>query len=103
LKEAHRLGFTHAVIPDDDDVKVPKGMRDYRTSSLDQAIAKIFDPSRRPPPRDDARKKVTDVIKLSPDDISDNQLFQLKGQRIGRLFPDTQHQLLLDMFTQHKH
>lgn len=72
LKEAHRLGFTHAVIPDDDDVKVPKGMRVYRTSSLDQAIAKIFDPSRRPPPRDDARKKVADVIQLSPDDISDN-------------------------------
>ena len=72
LKEAHRLGFTHAVIPDDDEVQVPKGMRVYRTSSLDQAIAKIFDPARRPPPRDDASKNVADVIQLSPDDISDN-------------------------------
>lgn len=51
LKEAHRLGFTHAIIPDDDEIKVPKGMRVLRTSSLAKAMSTLFEPSRRPPPR----------------------------------------------------
>lgn len=71
LKEAFRLGFTHAVIPEDADIKVPHGMRVHRTSSLSDAMATIFHPSRRPPPPK-GREKMAEVFTLHPDDITEN-------------------------------
>lgn len=71
LKEAYRLGFTHAVIPDDEDITVPHGMRTFRTASLSSAMAAIFDASRRPPPPR-GRQKMADVFKLHPDDVTDH-------------------------------
>lgn len=71
LKEAFRLGFSHAVIPEDDEVKVPHGMQAHRTSSLSDAMTTIFHPSRRPPPPP-GRDKMAEVFTLHPDDITDN-------------------------------
>lgn len=71
LKEASRLGFTHAVIPDDNDIKVPRGMQTYRTASLSEAMTAIFDPKRRPT-SPQGYHKMADVLTLHPDDIRDN-------------------------------
>lgn len=71
LKEAHRLGFTHAVMPNDDDTKAPPGMRVYRTPSLLDAMSTIFDPKRRPAPSPD-HDKMGKVFTLHPDDSTDN-------------------------------
>ncbi|HEY4558436.1 MAG TPA: hypothetical protein VIG82_09625, partial [Enteractinococcus sp.] len=68
LKEAHRLGFHNAVIPQDDSITVPKGMHAVRTDSLEEAMAKLFDPSMRPPPRPRPGARLADVINLGPDD-----------------------------------
>ena len=51
LKEAHRLGFAKAIVPDDDEMTVPKGMQVLRTSSLTEAMTSLFSPANRPPPR----------------------------------------------------
>lgn len=72
LKEAHRLGFRYALIPKDDELTVPSGMQVIGTDTLEQAFTKLFDPSRRPPPRPKPGARLADVIQISPEDITDN-------------------------------
>ncbi len=72
LKEAYRLGFKHAIIPQDDEITTPQGMRVVQTDSLGQAMTAIFDPAHRPPPRPSPGQRLADVIALTPDDVWDN-------------------------------
>jgi len=42
-----------------------------QTDALEDAMAKLFDPSRRPPPRPKPGARLADVITLDPEDIRD--------------------------------
>lgn len=72
LKEAYRLGFKHAIIPKEDELTTPEGMRVVQTDSLGDAMGAIFDPAFRPPPRRSASQQLADFFELGPDDVWDN-------------------------------
>src|SRR5699024_7759965 len=69
---AYRLGFKHAIIPKEDELTTPGGMRVVQTDSLGDAMGASFDPAFRPPPRRSAGQQLADVFELGPDDVWDN-------------------------------
>src|SRR5690625_1224677 len=64
LKEAFRLGFTHAVIPDDKDITVPTGMKVARCDTMESAMMAMFDPGRRPPPREQTLSTLAEFFEV---------------------------------------